>query len=765
MVMMLILLLMQFAPANTGELRVRVDDAGGLPLESTVDLVSEANQVRERRQTDATGTIVARRLPFGSYHVTVSRDGFTTSTGLVEIRSAQPTAYRVTLQVAGLQTQVVVRPEETLLDAGQSGSVQHIGNERIQQRVSALPGRSLPDLVNMQPGWLLEANGVLHPRGAEYQTQYVIDGLPLTDNRSPAYAPEFDADEVRSMSILTGGYPAEYGRKLGGVIEVVTAGDARRGFHGIASADVASFGTRGGDAGAEYAWTRTRIALSGGAATTDRYLDPPVEENYTNRGTTAHVSGRFDHDVTTGDRVGVIVRSGRADFQVPNELVQERVGQRQDRASRETAAQFSYQHIFQANATADLRGMARQVSALLQSNAASTPIIADQDRRFDELYVRGTVSAHRGRHELKFGGDISTADVHERFGYTITDPHAFDDEIRPSFDFEDRRRSHEFAGFAQDQIRLGQWSLSAGLRWDAYRFVVRDSAFSPRLGVAWSWPGSSTVVRASYDRAFQTPAFENLLLASSAEADTLNPEAVNLPVPPSRGNFYEAGVSTLVGGRIRVDASFYDREMNDFADDEVLLNTGVSFPITFAHASIRGAEFKVDVRRWRALSGSFSYALMRGTGRLPITGGLLLDADEAEGLESDEEFAVTQDQRHTIRAQATYQAPRGAWLGLAASYGSGLPFEFSGDLEEEVKQYGPRILERVNLETGRVRPRLTLDATAGITLGSSGGRTYRVQADVRNLTNQLAVINFSGVFSGTALAPPRSVSLRFQAAF
>ena len=97
----------------------------------------------------------------------------------------------------------------------------------LQQRLTALPGRALPDLVNAHPGWLLEANGILHPRGSEYQTQYVIDGLPLTDNRSPAFAAEVESAGVRGLNTLTGGYPAEYGRKLGGVIEVVTLGTAR----------------------------------------------------------------------------------------------------------------------------------------------------------------------------------------------------------------------------------------------------------------------------------------------------------------------------------------------------------------------------------------------------------------------------------------------------------------------------------------------------------------------------------------------------------
>jgi hypothetical protein len=54
----------------------------------------------------------------------------------------------------------------------------------------------------------LEANGVLHPRGSEYGVQYVFDGLPLLDNRSPNFAPSPDIDQVQSMIVRTGSYPA-----------------------------------------------------------------------------------------------------------------------------------------------------------------------------------------------------------------------------------------------------------------------------------------------------------------------------------------------------------------------------------------------------------------------------------------------------------------------------------------------------------------------------------------------------------------------------
>ena len=204
----LLLTLAQFGSSNTGELRLTVTDASGSRIQSSVELVSEANQFRERLETDVQGILIAKRLPFGMYSVAVTRDGFATFAGLVEIRSALPTDYRVTLSLAPLQTQLTVTVDGTLLDPHQTATVHRIGADTLQQHVMGLPGRSLPDLVNTQPGWLLEANGILHPRGSEYQTQYVVDGLPLTDNRSPAFAPELDADDVHAMSILTGGYPA-----------------------------------------------------------------------------------------------------------------------------------------------------------------------------------------------------------------------------------------------------------------------------------------------------------------------------------------------------------------------------------------------------------------------------------------------------------------------------------------------------------------------------------------------------------------------------
>ena len=762
----LLLSLGQFGQANTGELRLTVVDASGLALQGAVELVSEANHVSERLETDEQGSLSAKRLPFGTYRVSVTRAGFAPFAGVIDIKSALPTPYRVTLSVAAVQSQVTVAAGETLLDPHQVVSVNRVGAAALAQRMTSLPGRSLPDLVNAQPGWLVEANGILHPRGSEYQTQFVVDGLPMTDNRSPAFAPEIGDEDVRGMSILTGGYPAEYGRKLGGVIEVVTAGQDRPGFHGTAAATAGSFATRSLDLSGAYSRKQTTMSLTAGVAATDRYLDPPVEENFTNHGTTSHAAVRLEHDFTPADRLGVIVRRGDADFLVPNELEQEQAGQRQERSSGETAAQFSYQRIFSGRVVADFRGMARDLSATLRSNAQSTPIIASQDRGFRELYLKGTVAGHAGRHEWKAGGDIDAASIREAFAYQITDPDRFDDDTAAEFTFNAARPSREQALFVQDQWRQGAWTVNAGLRWDHYRLVVTDHALSPRLGVAWSWPAANLVARASYDRAFQTPAVENLLLASDVALDSVTDDVVRLPVLPSRGNFFDAGFSKALSSRARVDVSVFRRTMDNFADDDVLLNTGVSFPIAFASAEIHGTEVKLEIPRWGRTSGFLSYSHLRGTGTLPITGGLFLGDEAEELLEESDGFRLSQDQTHTIRGRISHQITPSLWAAIAASYDSGLPVEeFDGDRDDAIEQYGERIVERVDFETGRVRPSFSLDASAGFTLVKSGARRLGLQLDARNLTNRLNVINFSGLFSGTALAPPRSVALRLHAEF
>ena len=130
MVLALALGLLQFAQVESGDLRVHVTDASGLPLQSSVELLSEGNQFHTEYQTDAGGVLLVRRLPFGRYRLIVTRDAFAPYSTIVQIQSTQPVDVPVTLSVAPLQSTVTVRAGDTLIDTHQTTSVQRVGSEK-----------------------------------------------------------------------------------------------------------------------------------------------------------------------------------------------------------------------------------------------------------------------------------------------------------------------------------------------------------------------------------------------------------------------------------------------------------------------------------------------------------------------------------------------------------------------------------------------------------------------------------------------------------
>jgi len=743
-----------------------VHDPQGAALPATAELVSDGNQFRTNFQIAQDGRYVAQDLAFGVYRLSLDAEGFAPWTDVVEVRSEVPIRIAVTLGIAPTTTQVEVSDALTLMDPNSTGTQYLIGHQALAENIATQPARALSDLVDELPGWLYEANGVLHPRGSEYDVQYVVNGVPLTENRSPGFAPSLEADDVAAMRILTADYPPEYGRKLGGVIEVTTEKDIPSGLHGRLDATGGSLFMAGGSAAISYAHGRNRFSVSMDGFHTDRYLDPPVLENFTNTANAGGVSGSYELELSDRDRVRIAVRHDLTRFMVPNYLVQQTAGQRQNIANTETSGQISFQHLISPNLLLSASGNVRDSSADLFSNASSTPVIVSQDRGYREGYVRGDLAGHSGRHEWKLGVDSIFNPVHEELQYRIADLTQFDPGTQQQFQFSDGRWDVEPSAYVQDQIHLGNWNVSAGLRFDHYGFVVHETAWSPRIGASRYVHSLNLLIHVSYDRVFQTPAVENLLLASSPRLDSVNPIVLRLPVRPARANYYEFGVTKAIFGKLRLDANVFRREFRDYSDDDVLLDTGISFPIAFTRARIIGEELGLQVPRWGRFSGYLSYANQSGVGQGPITGGLFLGRDAANQLNDTSKFAVSQDQRNTARIRVRFQAPRRVWLAAGAEYGSGLPAEI-GDSDSTIllAQYGAAILDRVNLERGRVRPNLSVDIATGAELYGKERRMVSFEVQATNLNNRVNVLNFASLFSGTGVAPPRSVSARLQLTF
>ena len=786
--------------SNSGELRLHVSDPSGRGTQASIHLLSQANQYSTDLETDRQGNLDIARLPFGIYRLSIEQNGFAPVAETIAIRSSIPVNHPVDLKLATVQESVAVRATGTLLDPEQPGAVVQLGSFFIQHRLSSIPGRSVQDLVNSQPGWLYEGNAVLHPRGSEYQTQFVVDGIPLTDNRSPSFGPAMEADDLQSLSIYTAGIPAEYGRKMGGVIEVNTQQDAATGWHGQTAFYGGSFDSLGGFAKLQYGWGKNTLSASADGSRTDHYLNPVVPQNYSNTGTLGDFAAGYQRAFTPSDRLSLSVRHELARYDIPNELIQQAAGQRQNADNIETMGIVSYQHLFSPNAMGQLSGMARDNSSDFYSNPGSTPVYVGQHNYFRDGYFKGVFIYNHGRHEWKAGVESDNAFLHENTCYAVASDddddgddaratsrraprvgiHSMDAGTDPGlcaaapvnddnapFSFVDRRPDLEQAAFVQDLIRLNNWTISAGLRWDHYQLIINDWALQPRFSISRYFPSAGTILHFSYDRVFQTPSFENILLSSSTQVESIDPtDFLRLPVEPSQGDYFEAGLSSVLAQHLRFDANWFRRVVGNYADDDQIDSTTISFPIAFRKSIIYGLEGKIEVPEWKRFSGFGSYSYEVGNVWNPVTGGLFLgdDADEA-AADLTGHFPDSQDQRHTVRARVRYQLRPRLWLATGIQYDTGLPFEFGGDQDQALAQYGPEIIDRINFARGRILPSFQVNASAGADLYRAERINVRLQADGQNLNDVLDVIDFGGLFSGNSIGPPRSLLLRLTTSF
>ena len=207
----------------------------------------------------------------------------------------------------------------------------------------------------------------------------------MTDNRSPAFAPEIGADDVHAMTMMTGGYPAEYGRKLGGVIEVVTADQPRRGLRRALSVigQAASIRRRGDGL------LRVRMVAtdrSVAASRARRPTDISIRRSKRISRTTARsrtFSLRLEHDLSAANRSASSSVTAVRSSWCRTSAIQQEAGQRQDRRQHENMRRSFHGSASSRRSVRRRRARhgARRVSAALWSNEESTPIMASAGSR------------------------------------------------------------------------------------------------------------------------------------------------------------------------------------------------------------------------------------------------------------------------------------------------------------------------------------------------------------------------------------------------
>ncbi|MDX6272384.1 MAG: hypothetical protein QOD28_3607 [Acidobacteriota bacterium] len=779
------------AQTHIGTVQGTVRDPGGaLVPGASVRIADPTSGYQQTAQTDQQGEFKFLNIPFHIYTVRVEAAGFQPVEKSIDVETAIPTSVEFALAVATASETVTVTENASLIEADKTASDTNISQTLLERPLGAVPSRGIEAIVASAPGFAPDDNGRLHPRGSESQVQYVVDGIPITDNLSAIFATSLDARTLRTVEVLTGGISAEFGDKLGGVVNVNTRSGRETPTQGVVTFSGGSFST--GEIGVNFSTRTDKLGLltNLSATTSQRFLDPPTIENFHNFGRTGKGFLRLDYQLTPNDTLRGTFLAGGTNFQIPNRLEQEFAAQDQKQRLRDHSEFITYERIFSPTTFGQFSFFNRYGTARLTSNPSATPVVAFQDRTLQNVGGIAAVSLTRASHNIKVGGQFTVTPVREEFSFYPTTP--FDDftgedgaivanpinsfnAIRP-FRFDGNRMGRMFSAYIQDRFSpFHNFTIDAGVRYDNYKLIIQEDAFSPRIGVAYFIPRTQTTLRASYNRLFQTPPAENLLLASSAEAAALSPLAVVQgqagvrPILPDKQHVYEVGAQQALSRFLRVNLTVYQKRITNFSDKDQFFDTGIIFPITISAGRVTGEELRLETSDLRGFRAFASYANARAYGVTPINGGLFL-GEAVESLDVPGlKFANDHDQRNSAQFQLSYNhSPSGLYANFGGRYDSGYPVDVEPGttLPDFVAAgFDPRLYNEIDFARGRTRPHTVLNFSVGADLLRERRTSLNVQFDVQNLTNTLFLYNFESVFSGTHIGFPRLFSGRLSVRF
>ncbi len=753
--------------------------ATGSPLTGVGVTLSSSNGVERRTQTDAQGRFVFTNVRPGVKVVSATADGFAARDVRFVVEARDVHALRLSLDVARIDARIEV-VADTTVPSTHSPSSTMLDAERLE-RMPLAQRTSLPDaIVTAAPGMIRGHDDFVHIRGHEVALNPSVGGVQFWENAHAVFSPGIGVDYIDSINVMTGGFPAEYGNRFGGVLDVVTKSGSTMQNRGSV---IVGMGTAGRhNAGADFGGQRGRagyyVNLAGFAS--DRFLSPPSPRSIHNTGYGMRSFGRFDFRTSTRSQLNVLLTGDGINFELPMDERDEQLRPdfRNLQRTRSQSAIVSWSRTPSSETTMQTAfyqrwSNVRQFPDTIDRYGAQT----DADRTLSTFGVKGDVTRVAGRHAVKGGVDIVLLRPDEEFSYLsqpwidfthlpeVNEPHvhfrgpnAGAGVPRPVI-FADKETGGQISVYAQDKLQFASGlTIDAGLRFDRYTLAVSESHVSPRVNTAFQL-SSGTVLFASYNHFVVPPPIENVL-AGSAGLTSLVSE-IGRPLPPVRAiteDQFEAGVTHPVRRVGTVGVTGYYRVSDNPAHTSLFPDSRFYTYANFDRGKAYGVEMRADVPRLPfGLSGYVNYAVGRVWFYNPITAGFTI---EAAHLSEANRFLAPMDQTHTATAGVSYQHDRsGLWSSVTVEYGSGTPGAHgAGDHEHDdgaAHEHG----SGAGLCAIRCDPHFTQGAAFGWNSSSrSGGARLSLQVTVENVSNRVYLLSRESTMVQGQYSIPRLIS-------
>ncbi|UCC12976.1 MAG: TonB-dependent receptor [candidate division WOR-3 bacterium] len=259
----LIAVCLSFAVAtNFGQIKGRVVDERGEPL---IDVNIMVEGTEAGAASDENGEFHVYFLPVSSYSVTASYLGYTTvTTKNVIVHANQTTELYFQLKESIITIEpMVVTAESDMVIKTQTQTQRTITAADIDK----LPISEINQIITLQAGVSVSERGIHVRGGRSREIAYYIDGI-LT--KAPHYGTQslkVSKQAVEEVAIQTGGFDAEYGEAMSGVINVVTreGSENLKGLIRVTTDEVFS------DNRINYGYNRYELNLGGGIMDKSRF--------------------------------------------------------------------------------------------------------------------------------------------------------------------------------------------------------------------------------------------------------------------------------------------------------------------------------------------------------------------------------------------------------------------------------------------------------------------------------------------------------------
>ena len=205
------------APA-TGGITGKVTEKGGkepVPFANVVVLGT-----KQGAQTGEDGSFAIGKVPPGTYQLRVLAMGYDAITRTVTVNAGQTATVAVDLgggQKVVKQIEEITVTAQKLIDTKSSSTKQSVTSESLKD----LPVENLQQAIGLKAG-VVATGGDLHFRGGRAgEVKFQLDGVEVSD---PLFGRGASVANlaVASADVLSGGFDAEYGNALSGIVNVQT---------------------------------------------------------------------------------------------------------------------------------------------------------------------------------------------------------------------------------------------------------------------------------------------------------------------------------------------------------------------------------------------------------------------------------------------------------------------------------------------------------------------------------------------------------------